>query len=410
MAEGNYQALPLHDGDHFFHETPPDTSRRRGIVKGLYICAWILSVLLVYFYRAPTPKATSYIHNGFENRTFECGHTVSEAIAAGCKFDPTIFSWLPERCEDRELAAELQSNTTWTVHADLEGKIPLSDSEFTMVHNDIKLHNDWITRNGTLWNDVTPSPFRGPPSPQVDAAWESLWMPNPILISEAEMQQHHLSTKGAVRWPKDTTGKTYIGHMDIFHLMHCLNEVRKGNWFNYYRNNETLDPTYYVHQSHCLDVLRQELMCTGSLNLFRYQWQESQHNPWPDFNVERQCRRWEDIVDWKKSHQMSDEDMRSMSHMSRPDGDYLWPLPPDGQKLKCDRGRSRAQQRGRPNLMRLLHLGDSDCSIYKCHAGGHVPQIAGVEAGAMTSTSWQILQILGVQGNRIEVKVVNAQM
>ncbi|TLD37266.1 Major facilitator superfamily transporter [Venturia nashicola] len=131
MAEGNYQALPLHDGDHFFHETPPDTSRRRGIVKGLYICAWILSVLLVYFYRAPTPKATSYIHNGFENRTFECGHTVSEAIAAGCKFDPTIFSWLPERCEDRELAAELQSNTTWTVHADLEGKIPLSDSEFS---------------------------------------------------------------------------------------------------------------------------------------------------------------------------------------------------------------------------------------------------------------------------------------
>ncbi|TLD37265.1 hypothetical protein E2P81_ATG04077 [Venturia nashicola] len=106
----------------------------------------------------------------------------------------------------------------------------------SMVHNDIKLHNDWITRNGTLWNDVTPSPFRGPPSPQVDAAWESLWMPNPILISEAEMQQHHLSTKGAVRWPKDTTGKTYIGHMDIFHLMHCLNEVRKGNWFNYYRS------------------------------------------------------------------------------------------------------------------------------------------------------------------------------
>lgn len=103
------------------------------------------------------------------------------------------------------------------------------------VHNDIKIHHDWVTRNGTLWEKEGTNPYRGPPSPQIDAAWSSLNKPNPILISEEEMQQNGFSTKGAVRWPDDPTGKTYIAQLDIFHLIHCVNKLREGNWFDYYQ-------------------------------------------------------------------------------------------------------------------------------------------------------------------------------
>lgn len=99
------------------------------------------------------------------------------------------------------------------------------------------------------------------------------------------------------------------------------------------RNNKTLHPVYYTHQTHCFDVIRQELMCTGSLNLYRLVWQETQKQPWPDFNVRRQCRRWEDIVRWQEAHQMSDEDMARLHDIRRPEGDYEWPMPPEGKKI-----------------------------------------------------------------------------
>lgn len=130
MAKGKYQALTANDNNNINHNDAPDTIRRPYIVTGLYICAWVLSLLMVYHYRIPMPKFTTYTYNDFDDRTFECGTTVSEAKVAGCEFDPVTFLSLPERCLDRELAAELLGNTTWTVHADPAATIPKSVEEF----------------------------------------------------------------------------------------------------------------------------------------------------------------------------------------------------------------------------------------------------------------------------------------
>lgn len=128
MASHDYQALNADD------MSPNNLSRRkqrpRWLVIGLYICVWTLSLVLVYNYRTWPPKPVRYTYNDSDDRIFECGTTVSEAMIADCEFDPVTFAWLPKRCLDRELAAELTSNTNWTLHADPAGKIKKSDMAF----------------------------------------------------------------------------------------------------------------------------------------------------------------------------------------------------------------------------------------------------------------------------------------
>jgi len=112
-----------------------------------------------------------------------------------------------------------------------------------------------------------------------------------------------------------------------------IGEVRFRRLLMHLTRRKELNPEYWVHQKHCLDILRQELMCTGSLNLYRLIWQEHQERPIPDFTIHRQCRRWDDILDWQEKHQISYEDTIRLDHMRKPEGEYAYPMPPAGLKL-----------------------------------------------------------------------------
>ncbi|CAK3961171.1 Hypothetical predicted protein [Lecanosticta acicola] len=188
------------------------------------------------------------------------------------------------------------------------------------------------TPERSLWDDGS-SIYRHEPSPEADAAWEALVRWNPILISEDDMAHLDLPTKGAVKWPGDQSGRSYVARMDIFHLLHCVNELRKGNWFNYYQRNETLNPAYYNHKKHCLDIIRQEIMCTGSMNVYRLVWSDHQKRPWPEFTIHRKCRNFDDIMDWYESHRMSDEDFEQLPKMEKPEGEFAVPMPPEGVQI-----------------------------------------------------------------------------
>lgn len=43
-------------------------------------------------------------------------------------------------------------------------------------------------------------------------------------------------------------------------------------------------------------------MCTGSLDTLTFNWMETQVYPFPDFDVRRQCRNFDTIVEWQKKH------------------------------------------------------------------------------------------------------------
>lgn len=91
----------------------------------------------------------------------------------------------------------------------------------------------------------------------------------------------------------------YLVTLDVYHTLHCVNRARKALYPAYYAspNRPEVDR---AHVEHCLDLLRQVLMCHGDVALHTYQWLDDRPAPWPTFQTTHQCRKWERIVEWSR--------------------------------------------------------------------------------------------------------------
>jgi hypothetical protein len=55
---------------------------------------------------------------------------------------------------------------------------------------------------------------------------------------------------------------------------------------------------------HCVDILRQYLMCAADVGLITYHRIGGRRDPMPDFSTMHQCRKFESIVDWVERHKV----------------------------------------------------------------------------------------------------------
>ena len=56
--------------------------------------------------------------------------------------------------------------------------------------------------------------------------------------------------------------------------------------------------------AHCLDILRQQLMCTVDVGVLgQVWWDRDEPTAYPDFNTEHKCRNFEDVRRWAEVHQ-----------------------------------------------------------------------------------------------------------
>ena len=149
-----------------------------------------------------------------------------------------------------------------------------------MISNEVKVFNEGLN------TDL--SPFQIPSSPKLDQMWSDLY----------NFGLSHITQDEAARLPNKTHAiPGYEGHyvaaLDVFHSLHCL----VGDALNHYlflRSNEclhrdiqnkirkALDPAYYPemnikvndkaeeHISHCVDWLRQQLMCHSDTSVIVY--------------------------------------------------------------------------------------------------------------------------------------------
>lgn len=139
--------------------------------------------------------------------------------------------------------------------------------------------------------------YVGPPSDAIDAAWEDLlhdeW--TPFTLNETTPYLPRLKTFNG----------QYRFEPDMFHSLHCLNEIRKRIDIDYYTTEKPehlhfkIDQEDWdrIHIDHCLDQIRQAVMCFGDLSpVPLYSWegaplgigQGSVHT----------CRKWEPIREW----------------------------------------------------------------------------------------------------------------
>jgi len=64
---------------------------------------------------------------------------------------------------------------------------------------------------------------------------------------------------------------------------------------------------HQAHLSHCIHILLQALTCTPSLDLISHVWMRTQENPYPDFNINRQCVAHDPLLAWQKNVSISEE-------------------------------------------------------------------------------------------------------
>ncbi|KAJ0284247.1 hypothetical protein CBS470a_006962 [Colletotrichum nupharicola] len=121
----------------------------------------------------------------------------------------------------------------------------------------------------------------------------------------------------------------YAGMLDIFHHLHCLvRTFRLSNLPSFQmadpdmpsqrmiRIGYTLDlyPAYQpmlssqmgelvpMHIDHCIDELRQAVMCRADVTVLTSDWIDWHPKPWLNFNVEHECVNWDNVFQWSKEH------------------------------------------------------------------------------------------------------------
>ncbi|TGO64394.1 hypothetical protein BCON_0007g00440 [Botryotinia convoluta] len=169
-----------------------------------------------------------------------------------------------------------------------------------------------------------PSPYRGPPSKEIDAAWNRISIVRPLDLDILKEDFHTIGVNpdtAATNAPEHGGG--YFMVPEFTHQLHCVNLLRKASYFkyDYYKIHDPdfgdKEETFKVHLDHCVEMLRQFVMCHADVTIVTAHWIEQRSRPWPDFNTKHVCRDFEKVLDWTNRH-------------SKPVGTPLIPLKPEG--------------------------------------------------------------------------------
>ncbi|KAG4439013.1 hypothetical protein IFR05_005529 [Cadophora sp. M221] len=159
------------------------------------------------------------------------------------------------------------------------------------------------------------SVYSGKPNDAMDRAWGhftdtgSEWMPDfpPFLrVPRAEAQMATSHSLDAAVQSQDENGSGYLVSLEMFHQLHCLDMIRKFVHFDYYQNLNpewAKRPLLRQHADHCIDMLREVLMCQSDTGLITYHWVKNFSTPMPDFSTPHSCRDPEAVLRWTKNNE-----------------------------------------------------------------------------------------------------------
>lgn len=120
----------------------------------------------------------------------------------------------------------------------------------------------------------------------------------------AKLKPYDHPTRGV---PADTENDPrYFGQLDVFHKLHCLNELRKGTFEQYwgprYENRTRL---HWQHKAHCVSMLFQDLKCNANGDLVPAYWLRLGNGLMHDFSINRKCANWDAVVAWRNEYALS---------------------------------------------------------------------------------------------------------
>ncbi|KAB5563094.1 hypothetical protein GE09DRAFT_1219675 [Coniochaeta sp. 2T2.1] len=147
---------------------------------------------------------------------------------------------------------------------------------------------------------MTKTPYMGFPTDETDKLWEDLYQFGDSFISEEEAK------KLAYPTVHEMETKNYLVELEVFHQLHCLNDIRKafyperypGKW-PYKEDRVTIN-----RNKHCIDILRGTLMCNADVAPISWRLNVPVGRVLaPQLETTHTCRNFTKIVEWAREHE-----------------------------------------------------------------------------------------------------------
>ncbi|KIN09130.1 hypothetical protein OIDMADRAFT_108896 [Oidiodendron maius Zn] len=151
--------------------------------------------------------------------------------------------------------------------------------------------------NGTSYHLSSPSEpkYVGPPNEEIDSAWKTLLKGRYFKVTEEEAEMTFGKPHGLYNHPNIG----YLMGLDVYHSLHCVEQLRRALDRDHYFNKETkMAYPDRGHRDHCLDHIRQQLMCHADLTPIPVIWYEGHRRSFVQSDVVHTCRNWDRVQEF----------------------------------------------------------------------------------------------------------------
>ncbi|KAB8251404.1 hypothetical protein F9C07_2281309 [Aspergillus flavus] len=216
-----------------------------------------------------------------------------------------------------------------------------STSHYAPLLDRVDIPRVTLTPNASLYDTDPPSILRIPSGPEADAEWFRIGTGvMPIIISSDEIYKLGKDPSVAVKIPEEHGygNDAYIAQTEVFHLLHCLDMLRKEISYEHYyfpRFGNHPDAEHIAHISHCIDILAQAIKCSSSVDVILFNWVEGWEQPFPDFNNQHVCRDFETLLRYVNENSVSRSVWKTMKEP--PAGYVRLPEPAPAGPAESDR-------------------------------------------------------------------------
>ncbi|OTB09043.1 hypothetical protein M426DRAFT_316337 [Hypoxylon sp. CI-4A] len=157
--------------------------------------------------------------------------------------------------------------------------------------------------NGSLWYQ---SPWKGPPNDEIEKAWYNIMKYGMISVTKEDIEKVHHPDWSA-QFPPEAGGG-YIAATIGTHQLHCLHYIWQDHYMDYFPatqdKKQRVPELYERHYEHCVDYIRQSLMCQFDTGIIPYNWVLDHQNPTPNANTHHKCVNWDALQDWLKKRKV----------------------------------------------------------------------------------------------------------
>ncbi|PYI06043.1 hypothetical protein BO78DRAFT_316369, partial [Aspergillus sclerotiicarbonarius CBS 121057] len=165
-------------------------------------------------------------------------------------------------------------------------------------------------------NDKTP--FQGWPTDEIDRVWLDSYLPG--IVSTIDSHSASQLLDQTERLPLAGREDEYVITLDVFHQMHCLDIVRMALYRDrydkhFYFPNGTVDYCKWLHVDHCLDQVRQALVCNADVSVVHYAWSDTVQGNRPRVDNQHTCRNYTKILEWASTRSIEAQDWHPSRHV-----------------------------------------------------------------------------------------------